>query len=116
MHESGVGTTRKCPRAQTNSAYWGAADIEPQRRGARRKPRQQGKQVGIMRELVPQAGALGILANPNNPRHKADVAKVQAAAEPLGFKTHVVNVGTELDLVSAFRILAERQVGAVIVC
>src|SRR5262249_25195889 len=74
------------------------------------------KQVGLMRELVPKAGALGVLANPNNPRHKADAAKVQAAAEPLGLKTHVVNAGTELDLVSAFRILAERQVGAVVVC
>jgi putative tryptophan/tyrosine transport system substrate-binding protein len=74
------------------------------------------KQVGLMRELVPKAVAFGVLANPNNPRHKADAAKVQAAAEPLGLKTHVVNAGTELDLVSAFRILAERQVGAVVVC
>src|SRR5262249_25942115 len=74
------------------------------------------KQVGLMRELVPKAGALGVLANPNNPRHKADAAKVQAAAEPLGLKTHVVDAGTELDLISAFRILTERQVGAVVVC
>jgi len=74
------------------------------------------KQVGLMRELVPKASALGVLANPSNPRHKADAAKVQAAAEPLGLETHVVNAETELDLISAFRILADRQVGAVIVC
>jgi len=74
------------------------------------------KQVGLMRELVPTAGSLGVLINPNNPRHKSDAAKVQAAAEPLGLKAHVVNAGSELDLVSAFGILAERQVGALIVC
>jgi putative ABC transport system substrate-binding protein len=74
------------------------------------------KQVGLMRELVPKAEALGVLTNPNNPRHKGDAAKVQAAAEPLGLKTHVVNAGTEVDLVGAFEILAGRQVGALIVC
>jgi putative ABC transport system substrate-binding protein len=74
------------------------------------------KQVGLVRELVPTASSLGVLVNPKNPRHKADAAKVQAAAEPLGLKTHVVNAGTELDLVSAFGILAQQQVGALIVC
>src|SRR5262245_3202168 len=59
------------------------------------------KQVGLMRELVPKASALGVLANPSNPRHKADAAKVQAAAEPVGLETHVVNAGSELDLISA---------------
>jgi putative ABC transport system substrate-binding protein len=59
---------------------------------------------------------IGVLANPDNPRHKSDAARVTAAAEHLGLNTHVVNAGTELDLVSAFRILAERQIGAVLVC
>jgi putative ABC transport system substrate-binding protein len=74
------------------------------------------KQVGLMRELVPKAVALGVLVNPDNPRHKADAVKVEAAAGPLGFATHVVSAGTELDLVSAFTTLAGRQVGALIVC
>jgi putative ABC transport system substrate-binding protein len=74
------------------------------------------KQVGLMRELVPKAVALGILVNPDNPRHKVDAVKVEAAARPLGLATHVVSAGTELDLVSAFTTLAERQVGALIVC
>ena len=74
------------------------------------------KQVGLMRELVPKARALGVLVNPNNARHKADTAKVEAAARPLGFETHVVSAGTELDLVSAFTALVERQAGALIVC
>jgi putative ABC transport system substrate-binding protein len=74
------------------------------------------KQVGLMRELVPKAVALGVLVNPDNPRHKSDAVKVEAAAGPLGFATHVVSAGTELDLVSAFTTLAGRQVGALIVC
>ncbi len=74
------------------------------------------KQMGLMRELVPKAVALGVLINPDNPRHKADAVKVEAAAGPLGFATHVVSAGTELDLVSAFTTLAGRQVGALIVC
>jgi ABC-type uncharacterized transport system substrate-binding protein len=41
---------------------------------------------------------------------------VEAAGGPLGFATHVVRAGTELDLLSAFTTLAGRQVGALIVC
>jgi ABC-type uncharacterized transport system substrate-binding protein len=74
------------------------------------------KQVGIMRELVPKASTLGVLVNPNNPRHKADADKVLAGTEPLGLQVHVVSAGTELELVSAFASLAERRAGALIVC
>jgi ABC-type uncharacterized transport system substrate-binding protein len=74
------------------------------------------KQVGLIREVAPRADALGVLVNPKNPRHKADLAKVQAAGESLGFKAYPVNAQTELDLVSAFNILAERRTSALLVC
>jgi putative ABC transport system substrate-binding protein len=74
------------------------------------------KQVGLVRELVPKTVALGVLINPNNPRHMADAAKVGAAAGPLGFETYIVRAGTELDLVGAFTTLEERRVGALIAC
>src|SRR5262245_14750131 len=38
------------------------------------------KQIGMLRDVVPRAGAIGVLVNPNNPRGKADIQDVHAAA------------------------------------
>src|SRR5262249_52944984 len=61
------------------------------------------KQVGILHELVPKATVLGVLINPDNPRHVADARSVQAAARKLGLDVHVAKAGSEGELDTAFR-------------
>jgi putative ABC transport system substrate-binding protein len=55
------------------------------------------KQVGLMRELLPKATAFGVLVNPQNPRARADLSAVQAAARSLGIEIHVGNATTRHD-------------------
>jgi putative ABC transport system substrate-binding protein len=73
------------------------------------------KKVGLLREVVSNAAVLGVLVNPNNPRAKADVASVRAAARSFGLETHIVNASTEGDLETAFASLAQRPAGALLV-
>ena len=60
------------------------------------------KQLGILHDLVPKASTIGLLVNPDNPRHQSDVRDVLAAASALGFELHVEKAGTERDLDAAF--------------
>jgi ABC-type uncharacterized transport system substrate-binding protein len=73
------------------------------------------KQVGLLRELVPKASVLGVLVNSSNPRAKADVASVQAAARSVALETHIVNAGTERDLDTAIASLVQRRVEALLI-
>ena len=73
------------------------------------------KQVGILHDLVPKATAIGVLVNPDNPRHQADIGDVQTAGTTLGLEVEVVKAGTERDLEAAFVRLLQRNTRALIV-
>jgi ABC-type uncharacterized transport system substrate-binding protein len=73
------------------------------------------KQLGLLRELIPNAAVAGVLINPNNPRASADVNTVKEAARTLGFEIHVTNAATESDLDTAFASLLQRRADALIV-
>jgi putative ABC transport system substrate-binding protein len=67
------------------------------------------KQVSIVRDLVPKAATLGVLTNPDNPRHQADARQVQEAARTLGLDVHVASASSEGDLDAAFSGLARHN-------
>jgi hypothetical protein len=73
------------------------------------------KQVGLLRELVPDASVLGFLVNPDSPRAPADVSRVREAARGLGLETHVVNARTERDLDAAFASLLRQHADALLI-
>jgi putative tryptophan/tyrosine transport system substrate-binding protein len=73
------------------------------------------KQVGLMRELLPNARAFGVLVNPQNPRAVADLRAVQAAARSLGIEIHVGNATTKQDFMSAFASLRQKHIAALII-
>ena len=68
------------------------------------------KRIALLHELVPNATALGLLFNPDNPNAEADTAEAQAAARGLHLQTHVVHVRTAADFDAAFAGLIERRV------
>ena len=73
------------------------------------------KQVSILHELVPKAAVFGFLVNPNNPRARADIDNVQAAAQILGLSIHVVEAGSESKFDTAFASFIEHNaLGAII--
>ena len=73
------------------------------------------KQVSILHDLVPKATVLGVLINPDNPRHQADASQVQAAARTLGLDVYVAKAGSERELDAAFADLARRNARTLVV-
>jgi putative tryptophan/tyrosine transport system substrate-binding protein len=75
----------------------------------------EGKRLGLLRELVPQAALMGLLVNPSSPDSEAQSKALQAAARAIGQQIVVVEAGSDGELDAAFAALAQRQVGALVV-
>lgn len=73
------------------------------------------KRLDLLRELVPQAKALGFLANPVNPNIGPDTADVQAAADALGLRLHVLTASNERELEAAFGEFKQQRLDAMLV-
>jgi putative ABC transport system substrate-binding protein len=73
------------------------------------------KLVSILHEIAPQATVFGFLVNPTNPRARADIKNVQAAAEILGLKIHVAEASNESDFGTAFGSFIQHNAQAAIV-
>jgi putative ABC transport system substrate-binding protein len=73
------------------------------------------KQLQLLRELLPNAAAFGVLADPASPNTQFIVADLQAAAATLGRQLVVVDARTDSDLEPAFQSLSQQRIGAVLV-
>jgi putative tryptophan/tyrosine transport system substrate-binding protein len=74
-----------------------------------------GKRLEMISELVPTARIAAVLVNPNNPRAEFDVRDMQAAAHALGLELHVLTASSERDVDTAFAMLVQRRIGALLV-
>jgi putative ABC transport system substrate-binding protein len=73
------------------------------------------KRLQLLRELIPNADAIGVLADPIFPATPSNIADLQAAARTLGLQLIVVNANTNSGLETAFATFSQRRVGAVLV-
>jgi putative ABC transport system substrate-binding protein len=73
------------------------------------------KRLQLLRELVPNAAAFGVLADPAFPDSQSQIADLQAAARTLGLQLIVLNATTDSDLETAFVRLSQQRVGAVLI-
>jgi putative tryptophan/tyrosine transport system substrate-binding protein len=55
----------------------------------------EGKRLGLLRELVPQAALMGLLINPRSPDSEAQSKAFQAAARAIGQQIVVVEAGSD---------------------
>jgi ABC-type uncharacterized transport system substrate-binding protein len=74
-----------------------------------------GKQLGLLREVVPKAAVIGMLLNPTSPNSAVQEREAQAAARDLGQQLHVFKASTEHDIDSAFATLIQYQIGALLI-
>jgi putative ABC transport system substrate-binding protein len=75
----------------------------------------EGKRLGLLRELVPQAALIGLLLNPRSPDSAGQLKALQEAARAVGQQIFVVEVGSDSEFDTAFAALVQRQVGALII-
>jgi putative ABC transport system substrate-binding protein len=71
------------------------------------------KRLQILRELAPKSIAL--LVNPKNPNAKFETGEVQEAATNVGQTVIIVNASNESDIDAAFALIAQQQIGAVLI-
>ena len=74
------------------------------------------KRLELLRELLPSATLIAVLANPNNPiLDEPFVRELQVAARTLGFELHVLYASTDRDFDSIFAALAQLRAGALVI-
>jgi putative tryptophan/tyrosine transport system substrate-binding protein len=73
------------------------------------------KRVDLMHELVPQAGVIGYLMNPNHPSGEIEMRAAETAARSLGKKMSVFKASNEADLDATFANMVQQKVGALVV-
>jgi putative tryptophan/tyrosine transport system substrate-binding protein len=72
------------------------------------------KRVELLHELLPKAGVVGLLLNPNIPNAELDAAEMQAAARGLGLQTHVLRAINDQEIDTAFAKLVELKIDALL--
>src|SRR5690242_15791524 len=75
----------------------------------------ESKKLGLLRELVPNAGLVAALVNPAFPAVKSQTQALQAAANTLGRRLQIFNASSERELDAAFASMKQLQVGATLV-
>ena len=73
------------------------------------------KRLELLCELVPDASAVALLLNPNNPRAEAQRRDVQTVARALGRRLLVPRASVEAEFEPNFEMLAKERVGALVV-
>src|SRR5215472_4251354 len=73
------------------------------------------KRLELLSELVPQAGVIALLVNPNNANAEAQTRDAREAARVKGVQLHILKAGSESEIDAAFATLVQGQAGALVV-
>jgi len=71
-----------------------------------------GKQLELLREMVPNASEIGLLTYPNNPMVEGQIKDAEAAAARMGVRLRILRVGAEPEFDGAIAPLAATRRGA----
>jgi putative tryptophan/tyrosine transport system substrate-binding protein len=73
------------------------------------------KRLQLLRELVPNASAVGLLVNPNNTNSEPESTDVQAGGRAIGLQIHTLEASSGEEVDKAFASLIELKAGALVV-
>jgi len=74
------------------------------------------KRLGLLREILPNAGLIGVLVNPNDPiTASGETNLMRTAARAVGQRIEILQAGTERDIDAAFAKLIDMRADALIV-
>jgi putative tryptophan/tyrosine transport system substrate-binding protein len=75
----------------------------------------ESKRLGLLHELVPNVGLIGVLLNANNPFFDSQLKDLNEASRALGVKIQVERASSEDEIAKAFKAFAHENAGAVLV-
>jgi putative tryptophan/tyrosine transport system substrate-binding protein len=75
----------------------------------------EAKRLGILHELAPRAGVVGVLIDPNYQQAEDQAREVQEAAKALNLQIEIAHAGKDQELESAFAALVRSHAAALLV-
>ena len=72
------------------------------------------KRLQLLHDLVPKAGVIAFLMNPNNPNGNIELGAVQTAATSLGRQVVAFSASTESELDVAFAHIVQQRIGSLL--
>jgi putative ABC transport system substrate-binding protein len=73
------------------------------------------KQIGLLRDIVPNLATIGLLLNPANPMTASVARNVQEAVQSIGLRVVVVEAKSEHDIDTAFAQFVEQRIDALVI-
>jgi putative ABC transport system substrate-binding protein len=73
------------------------------------------KRFELISELVPQAGVIALLVNPNNPNAERIMQDAEEAARVKGMQLQILKAGTEGEIDAVFATVVQSHAGALVV-
>jgi putative ABC transport system substrate-binding protein len=74
-----------------------------------------GKQLGLIKEIVPRVRRVAVLANPTNPFHAGAIRDVKAASRSLGVQLQLLEARAPADFGDAFAVMVKERMEALVV-
>jgi putative tryptophan/tyrosine transport system substrate-binding protein len=74
-----------------------------------------GKQLELLKEVLPKLSRVAVLQDPNHPGHPLMLQQLEGPARALGVQLHVVQAGSPAQIDAAFAAMRNQQVGGVLV-
>ena len=74
-----------------------------------------GKLFEVLSEMVPHAGTIALMTNPDNPNSRLAIQKVRQAASATGIKLAIQTASTAAEIDAAFTSVVEQRAGALVV-
>lgn len=74
-----------------------------------------GKQVELLKDMLPELSSIGVLANPTNLSHAPRAKEIIRVGQALRLQVKVVEAGSRDSVSEAFRLIVRRGVGAALV-
>jgi putative ABC transport system substrate-binding protein len=74
-----------------------------------------GKQVQLLKEVVPKVSRVALLMNPANPSSARFLREAEAAAQALGVRLHTLEARNPQEIDSAFAALTSERAGALLI-
>src|SRR5215470_1207279 len=78
-------------------------------------PAMEGKRLGLLREVVPNAALIGVLLNSAMPAFDRQLSDVEAAARSVGQRLYILRATNEGEIDAAFAKAAELRIGGLLV-
>jgi ABC-type uncharacterized transport system substrate-binding protein len=72
----------------------------------------EGKRLGLLHEIVPQAAVIGVLLNPSDPNAADQLGERQKVARAIGLRLHVLRASSDREIEAAFETIVQQRIAA----